>query len=1334
MVLQTISAGKSRKQEKCTVCLFILICVHMTTAAFPVHSNDTTVYLIKPTDALSCHDSTLKYKLCLTLEEYIKKESLDMASETTLILLPGTHIIDVSLNVKNVDSFIIKGDKTYSTNKSCIHCKGSAWIAFENIHYLQIKAISLHFCGSEESIYATNFMNVSSLEISGVVVQYSHQVAILIDNSNATLINLSLSSNYGTGLNIAHSVVDFVGNSSLSNNFDSSMMLKESKVYIHGELSFSNNKAKYGGAIYSYHSTLVSYSDTMLYFTNNSASRHGGAMYVVFSEVNINGNVHFINNYAGVAGGGIMQVRTHYWKAEQSADKGHFTRIDMIGNRQLCTAIVNGTLNLDGIFLFQNNHALWGGALYTSTMQSIQLRGNITFMDNSAERGGGIFAQCITNYILDGIFLFKNNTAKMGGGINMYNIISKHIKGNFQFLHNRGSSGGGIIYFYSGVMFDNQGEVLFLGNSAQIQGGGLFLHRSSFQVYSNDFKLSDNTAQVSGGALYMQASNITFNHIATFLNNSAMFGGGGYLTAPSYLFLNKTAKVLFLNNKATNQGGALVIHDEDYRVTCMVNALNYFDNACFYQPVDIHDKATYLYFYENTAELSGNILYGGTIDFCHDLTTPRHLKIRAISIFNSSNNRISDISSEPYKVCLCNLTGLADCSRTSKYISVFPGERFQVGVMTVGQWNGSVPSSVLAFPDSRTDATLGSLQTPQQTYSTCTNLNYIVSSSNNSVNISLKVGERCSATGPKLILHVTLMSCPEGFVISEKVRRCVCAERLRPYTNTCTIVDQNIHRVNNYFWVHYDTQLKGLILNPHCPFDYCKSPPINFTLQQSDEQCNYNRTGRLCGQCSHGLSLVLGTSKCKQCSNKFLSLLAVFTLAGLLLVTSVLVLRTTVAVGTFNGIIFYCNIIHINRTLFFPGGNATVFTIFISWMNIDLGIETCFYNGMDMYAKAWLQFVFPAYIWILCGTLILTSNRSMRLSRMLGTNPVAALATLFLASFTNILRSGKVVLSASSLHLPDDKKQIVWQNDANIQYLRGRHIPLFIVGASLPLLSVPYTILLLTSEVLRANANKRLLAWMNNPRVTYFTDAYNAPFKRGHAYWTGILLLARIILLFMSGINDPNVNLLATSLVTITLVTLEWVAMGPYKHRWLNILEAVSILNLSILTAGTFYLTRNHGTATLAHIHDHNQTVLSNTSVGVCMLLFTGILIYHTCLQVKGSVLWRSLKAQYGHIRLTSITNTPVAEGISNTTLQSSVSNSVPPDLQDNNLQQSLPTDCIQDQTDTSYNAVTSRIFRDNVIAIAASIESETMEGSGRQWSLVSEPHEVELREPLLEY
>ena len=38
------------------------------------------------------------------------------------------------------------------------------------------------------------------------------------------------------------------------------------------------------------------------------------------------------------------------------------------------------------------------------------------------------------------------------------------------------------------------------------------------------------------------------------------------------------------------------------------------------------------------------------------------------------------------------------------------------------------------------------------------------------------------------------------------------------------------------------------------------------------------------------------------------------------------------------------------------------FSVFLALLNLDFGIETCFYNGMDAYGKTWLQFVIPVYI------------------------------------------------------------------------------------------------------------------------------------------------------------------------------------------------------------------------------------------------------------------------------------------------------------------------------------------------------------------------------------
>jgi len=82
----------------------------------------------------------------------------------------------------------------------------------------------------------------------------------------------------------------------------------------------------------------------------------------------------------------------------------------------------------------------------------------------------------------------------------------------------------------------------------------------------------------------------------------------------------------------------------------------------------------------------------------------------------------------------------------------------------------------------------------------------------------------------------------------------------------------------------------------------------------------------------------------------------------------------------------------------------------ISFANLDLGIEICFFNGMDDYAKMWLQLVFPAYLIIIAIMLIITSRYSTRIQRLTACRALPVLATLFLLSYTKVLRTVSYVL------------------------------------------------------------------------------------------------------------------------------------------------------------------------------------------------------------------------------------------------------------------------------------------------------------------------------------
>ena len=190
-------------------------------------------------------------------------------------------------------------------------------------------------------------------------------------------------------------------------------------------------------------------------------------------------------------------------------------------------------------------------------------------------------------------------------------------------------------------------------------------------------------------------------------------------------------------------------------------------------------------------------------------------------------------------------------------------------------------------------------------------------------------------------------------------------------------------------------------------------------------------------------------------------------MAGIILVVSLYLLNLTVTKGTINGIILYANIISIDDSHFLINNNVfQPLQVFISFTNLDLGMETCFYNGMDSYAKMWLQLFFPFYLIIIATLIIIGSRYSSRIFRLTYTRSLPVLATLFLLSYTGVLRTVSTVLFSYFIitHLPSYHQQTVWSIDASVPLFGLKFTILFIVCLVLFLLLIPINIILLFNQ------------------------------------------------------------------------------------------------------------------------------------------------------------------------------------------------------------------------------------------------------------------------------
>ena len=138
--------------------------------------------------------------------------------------------------------------------------------------------------------------------------------------------------------------------------------------------------------------------------------------------------------------------------------------------------------------------------------------------------------------------------------------------------------------------------------------------------------------------------------------------------------------------------------------------------------------------------------------------------------------------------------------------------------------------------------------------------------------------------------------------------------------------------------------------------------------------------------------------------------------------------------------------------------------MFIEWLNLDLGVETCFFNGLTAYGKTWLQFVFTLYIWSIAGLIIIMAKYSDRVAKLMGNNSVPVLATLFLLSYAKLFRTIITALAFTTLSTTHGSKA-VWSADGNLEYLGPEHAPLFAVAAAtLLFLWLPYTLFLFLGQ------------------------------------------------------------------------------------------------------------------------------------------------------------------------------------------------------------------------------------------------------------------------------
>ena len=1028
--------------------------------------------------------------------------------------------------------------------------------------------------------------------------------------------------------------------------------------------NFSHNSAKSdGGMIYSENQNRLKFKNCELDF--NRADNNGGVVCLLFqSELNITGDNCFAGNQAH--SGGVVYARE---------------------------SIIH--VYSQSLLMANNSATDTGGAAHVSRTDLTFFSGNNRLVQNQANSGGALYAINSRVKVHNKRLLMANNTAKdTGGAVYLFKANLSFVSGNNRFIRNEAITGGvihinkgnlilsdgnklvrnkaidgGAIYSSdSKIIVETDSQTKIYANSAIRHGSGLYLTMSELKIKGESSYITKNRANNNGGGIRATNSSIIVEGAVYFVSNEAENGGGVSLEKSAKLrgTLAENGQINFVTNRASHYGGALYVDDATNPDMCRAvniqSNIRSIDSECF-------SKLVFVNMSDNSAGVSGPNLFGGLLDRCtvHNEISKEYQmnKLGIMSFQNSSNineSQLDTISSHPVRLCFCR-DGQPDCDYQPEPIQVNRGKAFSIEFIAYDQVHHAVNASIQCFLNSSAGG-LGEGQQTQNINNACTKLIYKLFTPNNYEELTFSaVRGPCnniSGISERNVVIEIICSCPIGFQKSndnETSCDCVCYQVLQSYEKTeCNPTTASIIRREN-FWISYINHSwfnsSGYVIYPHCPFDYCYTPDkqVSINLNHpngSDAQCDSDRTGTLCGTCKPGLSVSLGSSKCVHCPTYWPGLLVtiaiVFILSGIGLVAFLLALNLTVAIGTLNAIIFYANIVAANRSALFPSG-VSFASVFVSWLNFDLGIDTCFFDGMDTYIKTWLQLAFPAYIIILVAVIIQLSYHFDAFGRLVGKkDPVATLATLILLSYAKLLQTIITAFSSATLDYPNRSKKILWLPDATIEYFTSKHAGLFFTAILILLVGLLYTLLLFSWQWFLCCPRKRV-KWIRNQKLSAFMEIYHVPYTPNHRYWTGLLLLVRVSVYLVSAFNpsgDPRVTLSSTVFILTSLVIyIATYGVRMYKNRFINAMETLTYFNIIALSIFTWYT---------IDVDTNHQTAVTNISVGITFIQFTAVIIYHVykhtnqklSAMIQGSVIFVKVKGKFSKKKQKKVNHEPV--------------------------------------------------------------------------------------------
>ena len=1100
---------------------------------------------------------------CCSIEQVAKQYGTN-TSDLKVHLFGNIKIMELVM-FENVSSLTITGNVISKPELSCgisSYNSRDVGLQFFGVQTLEIYNVRIVACGAVyflrdiPIITAVAIVNCRDVLLDSVDIESSKNNSLLINNANgeATLRNLTVQKNVKTKGKV-EAGSSFAGGIQIviSNNNTTYTIIDSQFASIHTPLysEFEPSKHKkwlgygLGGALsVIFEENVANCTVSVVHCTlQESWSPFGGCMYIRFQDKCTNNSV-VINDSVfrkckAMFGGGGLAVGV--------TEKASYNRL-----------LVNNTT-------FKYNDAKFGGGTYLFAFHS---------RDNLIQTNDLEFVHC--NWI--------GNTGRYSSAVDISPSQFDH--------HGSGNLPNPIFQDCNFV----QNQIVFNSTRKSIAYGVFVITRVTIRF--NGLFLFDSNAYT---ALLLNSARIEFGTRTEirFVNNTGFYGGAVSLHSFSSLSISNHSFIQFINNTATEYGGAIFYHTTEQREF-------FASRSCFLeysgsQTTPVEDRNITVHFSGNSAKLGGSSIFASTFFSCYFSSKAILQNSKLEDFLKDIGNFTLDTAKENNTRVLSTLAFHFETTMQNKTLFAWPGSTQKLSLTVVDEFNHNLASEF--YTRIRKENNSVSLQYP---YTVDRSITLFGAQGDEA---SLIIATQNPYRIVQYILKVTLLHCPPGFYYDELAQSCKCSSDNKQEAYYGIEKCNHTAIIKRGYWAGYYTHTDIFYTTPCTLFCNLSNNPTatEYPLPGSNNHdvlnllmCGQTRQGVVCGQCRDGFSTFYHSksftcgeeSKCSYGIFLFIvsELLPVF-----IFFTLSIIFEVNFSSGASNGFIFYCQIVTIipSKYTIIDHSNTFIKTLVVGY-NLFYGIfnfdffsveqlSFCLFKGATVMNVLAFKYVTTVFAFILVILLIVSiryctcCSKYLKPIKTIKVSVLHGLSAFFVISYAECVRVSLFILRKSNLIGAGGTYGPSVAYFGGIKYFENEHtlyaiisiFTLFLIGFVPCFVLLFYPSFLHLLQLCKLSENKMVLYALRVTRINSLMpmfDIFQGGFKDRCRFFAGLYFFYRIVILVpFSFSSDVLVYGLISELFFFLMLSTHSV-IQPYKERKHNVYDSLLFSNLILIT------------------------------------------------------------------------------------------------------------------------------------------------------------------------